>query len=82
MQYLDSIQHWIPLDTGKKIPIPETSWHILRDLLHSDLFLLYRPQEIAIAIIYFVCICYGVKMPYNDESELSWWKVRFFYFRT
>jgi hypothetical protein len=51
---------------------------MLRDLLHSDLFLNYRPQDIAIAIIYFVLLSYGIKVPCNETSELSWWKVRHF----
>ena len=57
----------------------ETSWHILRDLLHSDIFLRYRPQDIAISIIYFVSVCYGIKIPYSDLAQNCWWKVSFFF---
>ena len=70
--YLESLSHWAQF---KDTPVKEVSWSILKDLLHSNILLNYRPQEIAIAIIYFVCICYGVKIPYNDSAEKTWWKV-------
>ena len=77
LQYLSSIQCWIGHEElGFGSPVPEVSWQVLRDSLHTDLFLRYRPQEIAITIIYFVCGCYGVKIPYNEHAKIDWWKVK------
>ena len=73
MQYLDTLSNWLPFESNSSIP--ETSWKILRDMLHSDLFFQYRPQEIAIAIIYFVFVCYEKKVPYNESAETYWWEV-------
>lgn len=49
---------------------------MLRDLLHSDLFTAheYRAQSIALAVIYLVAECYGVKIPYNELAQKHWWK--------
>lgn len=49
---------------------------MLRDLLHSDLFTRYnyRAQSIALAIIYLVSECYGVKIPYNEIAQKQWYK--------
>jgi hypothetical protein len=74
LQYLDSLRHWLPTKTESVVPLSETSWHILRDLLHSDLFLRHRPQDIAVSIIYFVATCYGIHIPYSDLAENCWWK--------
>ena len=75
LNYLESLHHWLPLDLRLRLPVPETCWHVLRDALHSNILIKYRSQEIAIAIIYLVFICYGVKVPYNDIAQKSWWKV-------
>jgi len=74
LSYLESLRNWIPLETRKNIPVPETCWIILRDILHVDLLLNYRPQEIAISIIYLVLMCYGIRVPYNDIAQKTWWK--------
>ena len=73
LQYFDSIRDWIPLPLLS--PVFEASRHMLRDLLHSDVFLSYRPQEVAISIIYFHFICYGIKVPYDNTAQRSWYKV-------
>jgi hypothetical protein len=51
---------------------------MLRDILHTASFLDYRPQEIAISIIYFLFICYGIKVPYDNEAPICWFKVGIF----
>lgn len=73
LQYFDSVRDWIPLSHSS--PIFEASRHMLRDLLHSDVFLVYRSQEVAISIIYFLFICYGIKVPYDNVAQRSWYKV-------
>ena len=75
LNYLESLRHWIPLDLRSRLPVSETCWHILRDILHSNILLKHRPQEIAIAIIYLVFMCYGINVPFNDIAQKSWWKV-------
>lgn len=74
LHYLESLREWIPLDKRKHVPVPETCWHILRDILHTDILLRYRPQEIAISLIYLVFMCYGIKVPFNDIAQKCWWK--------
>ncbi len=74
LNYLESLRHWIPLDLRLRLPVPETCWYILRDILHSNILLKYRPQDVAISIIYLVFMCYGIKVPFNDIAQKSWWK--------
>lgn len=71
LQYLDSLYAWLDEQNS---PIGEISWQILRDLLHSDILAKYRPQEIAISIIYFLMNCYGIQVPYNESAKVVWWK--------
>lgn len=66
----------MPRTTRVASPLPQTAWQMLRDLLHSDLFTRYdyRAQSIALAVIYLVSECYGVKIPYNEIAQKQWWK--------
>lgn len=68
---MDTLSNWLPFESS----IHQTSWKILRDMLHSDIYFHYRPQEIAIAIIYFVLVCYKIKVPHNESAETYWWEV-------
>jgi len=76
LKYLESLQNWLPLTRSS--PIFESSRNMLRDILHTASFLDYRPQEIAISIIYFLFICYGIKVPYDNEAPICWFKVGIF----
>ena len=73
LAYLDSLSHWVPFD--KNHSISKTAWQVLRDMLHSDFYFDYRPQEVALSIIYFTFGCYGVQVPFNEEAEKKWWEV-------
>jgi hypothetical protein len=76
LKYLDSLLEWIAPEKQVKAAIKDTSWHMLRDLLHSDSLNKYRPQEIAIAVIYFTLICYDISVPYEKNAEKKWWQVK------
>lgn len=72
LQYLDSLRDWIPLKSDN--PIFEVSRHMLRDMLHFNFISKHRPQEIAISIIYFLLICYGIKVPFDEQALKTWYK--------
>ena len=55
-------------------PVIDLCWLVLRDMLHTDLDLRYRPQEVAVAIIYMALNCYGVRIPFDDEAEVPWYR--------
>ena len=82
LSYLDALYDWIPLRAlnadlaSDKAPPPvvDLCWLFLKDMLHTDLYLRYRPQEVAVAIIYMACTCYGVDIPHDDASELAWYR--------
>lgn len=74
VHYLKSLYDWLDKGTIEKVPIVQTSWAILRDSYHSDLCLDYSPSLVAVAVIYLTLSCYGVEVPYNEESEYRWWE--------
>lgn len=80
--YLEAMRDWIPLFGGQSTPVTMMCWSLLNDLLHTDLFLNYRPQEVAISIIYLALQSYGIRMPFNNEAKISWWRVRAFFYST
>ena len=75
LKYLDSLLEWIAPEQQIKTAIKDTSWYMLRDLLHSDSLNKNRPQEIAISVIYFTLVFYGVSVPYEKNAEKKWWQV-------
>ena len=76
LKYLDSLLEWIAPEQHLKAAIKDTSWQMLRDLLHSDSLNKSRPQEIAISIIYFTLVFYGVSVPFETNAEKKCWQVK------
>lgn len=82
LSYLDALHDWIPLKASNSDlasdkpppPVINLCWLVLRDMLHTDLYLRYRPQEVAVAIIYLACSCYGVAIPHDEAAELAWYR--------
>ena len=73
---MESIQAWVgPGETAFRLHVAQVAWQCLRDSLPTDLSLKYRPQEIAISIIYFVSMCYGVEVTHNEKAGIKWWQV-------
>ena len=75
LHYLKFIKDWFDPSTWDSVPITRTCWSILRDSYHSNLALRYRPQHIAIAIIYLAFLSHGLEVPYSKTADLAWWKV-------
>lgn len=80
LHYLESLSHWMSFDSNKyQLSVPEACWNLLKDILHCDILLKYRPQEISITIIYLIINCYQLEVPYDNEAKKHWWKVRFYH---
>jgi len=80
LHYLKYLEDWFDPTTWSKLPLAQTCWSMLRDSYHSPLALRYKPQHIAIAVIYFALLCHGIEVPYNKVADTQWWKVSFFTF--
>lgn len=78
LHYLKYLEDWFDPATWASLPLTRTCWGMLRDSYHSPLALRYKPQHIAIAIVYFALLCHGVEVPYNRVADTQWWKVRFY----
>ncbi|XP_064639167.1 cyclin-Q-like [Lineus longissimus] len=75
LHYLKSVCDWMEPSISKRIPIAKFAWGILRDSYHGPICLKYRPEHIAIAVIYFTLQLYGMEVPFSDEAEYRWWEV-------
>ncbi|XP_053329579.1 cyclin-Q isoform X2 [Spea bombifrons] len=75
LHYLMSLKSWMNRHTWDRTPIATASWALLRDSYHGDICLRYKPQHIAVAVLYFALQCYGVEVPCNENAETEWWQV-------
>ncbi|XP_076357186.1 cyclin-Q-like isoform X2 [Tachypleus tridentatus] len=72
LHYLKSIQDCIAPDILAKLPLFRTCWSLLCDFYHLPSCLRYKPQHVAVAIIYLALECYGVTVSYNNDAVLRW----------
>ncbi|XP_076357181.1 cyclin-Q-like isoform X1 [Tachypleus tridentatus] len=72
LHYLKSVQDWIAPDILAKLPLFRTCWSLLCDFYHLPSCLRYKPQHVAVAIIYLALECYGVTVLYNNDAVLRW----------
>ncbi|WAR26815.1 CCNQ-like protein, partial [Mya arenaria] len=70
----DVVNDWFDPVTWSTFPLTRTCWGILRDTYHSPLALRYKPQHIAIAVLYFSILCHGLEVPHNRTADRPWWK--------
>lgn len=75
LHYLKFLKDWFDPYTWETVPVLRTCWSLLRDSYHCPLALRFRPQHIAIAIIYMSLLTLGVEVPYNRQADVPWWKV-------
>lgn len=75
LHYLKYLEDWFDPFTWQSVPLTRTCWALLRDSYHSPLALRYKPQHIAIAVIYMALQCHGVEVPFNRVADSPWWKV-------
>ncbi|XP_074645756.1 cyclin-Q-like [Tubulanus polymorphus] len=75
LHYLKSIYNWLEPTTTEKIPIAKTAWSILRDSYHGSVCLRYKPEHIAIAVLYQTLQSYGIEVPHDHDADLRWWEV-------
>lgn len=75
LHYLKYLEDWFDPYTWESVPVSRTCWALLRDSYHSPLALRYKPQHIAIAVVYMALLCHGLEVPYNQVADTPWWKV-------
>lgn len=74
LHYITSLSDWIGTDILNRIPVAQTAWSLLRDSYHGDICLRYKPQFMAVSVLYLALQCHGVNVPYNATAETRWWE--------
>ncbi|XP_041347144.1 cyclin-Q-like [Gigantopelta aegis] len=75
LHYLKYLQDWFAPYKWQALPIARTAWSYLRDSYHGNLCLQYKPQHMAVAVLYFSLLSLGVDVPHHHECDTKWWKV-------
>ncbi|KAL3852524.1 hypothetical protein ACJMK2_016152 [Sinanodonta woodiana] len=75
IHYLKFLKDWFEPYQWEELPIACTAWACLRDFYHCSVCLTYKPQHLAVGVLYFAMLCLGVEVPYHKQAELKWWKV-------
>lgn len=75
MHFLKSLYDWLDKSVTTKFPIAHWCWAILNDSYHSSTLCIdYKPQLLAVSIIYIVLSIYKIQVPYNDVARVKWWE--------
>lgn len=77
LNYLNTLQTWVPKSRWEKIPIIRTAWTLLRDCyVCPSLIVKNDPREVAISVIYVSLKIYGEEIPNVDSNDKRpWWKI-------
>ncbi|ESO09642.1 hypothetical protein HELRODRAFT_92276, partial [Helobdella robusta] len=75
VHYLKGLYDWLDKSTTSTVPIAHFCWALLMDSYHSEkISLAYKPNIVALSIIYTVLRVFNVNVPYNDQAETQWWE--------
>ncbi|CAG0884119.1 unnamed protein product [Darwinula stevensoni] len=67
LHYLLSLELWAKTPEWKKdMPFERSCWAFLHDFHFSPAIVTYKPQLIAISIIFYALQCYGLQIPTED----------------
>lgn len=69
------LKDWFEPFKWDELPLARTAWALLRDSYHGTLCLQYKPQHIAVAILYLTLESHGAEVPHEDSAGTPWWKV-------
>ncbi|GAB1600382.1 cyclin-Q-like [Argonauta hians] len=75
LHYLKALRDWFQPHVWEDFPLTRTCWSILRDSYHGKTSLNFRPQHIAVSIIYLSLQCYGLEVHLNRVAHTKWWQV-------
>lgn len=75
LHYLKALHDWFQPYVWERVPLTKTCWSILRDSYHGKTSLKFKPQHIAVSIIYLGFQCYGLEVPHNRSAHTKWWTV-------
>lgn len=69
------LKDWFEPFKWDELPLARTAWALLRDSYHGTLCLQYKPQHVAVAILYLTIESHGADIPHEDTAVTPWWKV-------
>ncbi|XP_071082581.1 cyclin-Q-like [Haliotis cracherodii] len=72
---LKYLQDWFDPYKWEAMPIARTAWSLLRDCYHGNMCLKYKPQHMAVAVLFFALQCHGAEVPYHKYADTPWWLV-------
>ena len=78
VHYLKSLMDWLDPSVVETVPVATTAWALLRDSYHGNLCLRYKPDVMAVSVLYLTLQSYGVEVPCSEEAEDRWWEVMLF----
>lgn len=73
LNYLKTLESWIPPSVWEKVPLVKFCWTVLNDFHHCKAIIHYEPQLLALAIIFFGLQVYGITVPCTTEHDQVTW---------
>ena len=73
LNYLKTLESWIPPTVWGKSSLVKLCWTFLQDLHHSKAVIQYEPQLIALSVIYYGLQVCGIMIPCTSEQDQTTW---------
>ena len=73
LNYLKTLESWIPPSVWEKVPLTKFCWTVLNDFHHCKAIIHYEPQLLALSVIFFGLQVYGVTVPCTTEHDQFTW---------
>lgn len=77
LNYLKTLESWIPPSVWEKVPLTKFCWTVLNDFHHCKAIIHYEPQLLALSVIFFGLQVYGVTVPCTTEHDQFTWHETF-----
>ncbi|KAG5680760.1 hypothetical protein PVAND_010247 [Polypedilum vanderplanki] len=74
LNYINTLENWLPDEIISQIPISKCAMSLLQDFFYNSNIVSYAPDEIALAVLVATFQIYGLKIPLIDDHD-TWFKI-------
>lgn len=74
LSYINTLENWLPNEWLAQTPLSKCAMSLLQDFYHNSNIVIFKPEEIATAVLVLTFQIYGIKIPLVDDFD-NWYKI-------